>query len=1070
MLYKKNQAEKLEDSLFEQPTAEYRGAPFWAWNTMLDQKELDRQMEVLKSMGFGGAHLHPRTGLETPYLSEEFMDRIKGCLAKAKQENLQVYLYDEDRWPSGFAGGLVTKEEKYRAQYLLFTNKPYEAGEEAQKQIDSSARAARTLNGRLLEVYDVVLDEKGYLVSGKKLEEGTQPQGTCWYAYLERPLPSTWYNHQTYVNTLDKAAMDRFLEITHEAYAKEIGDEFGKTVPTIFTDEPQFSHKTLLRFPQEKRDVILPWTEDFAQTYQEMYQEDILEKLPELIWEKADRSVSTIRYHYHDHVTERFTRAFADNVGAWCKKHNIALTGHMMEEPTLRSQTAALGEAMRAYRSFELPGIDMLCDSHEYTTAKQAQSASHQFGREGVMSELYGVTSWSFDFRRHKLQGDWQVALGITLRVPHLSWVSMKGEAKRDYPASINYQSPWCKEYKTVEDHFARVNTAMTRGKAAVRVGVIHPIESYWLHWGPESQTGSIREQMEERFQNVTRWLLFGSCDFDFLDESLLPDLCTEAGNPLKVGAMSYDAVIIPGCETLRSTTIERLKTFARAGGKLILMGEAPTMTDAVPSNDGAELAALSRRIVFEKAALLEAVEPYRTLRLENEMGSLTNHYIYQLRVDQDCSWLFIAVGEPAGNPDFVKKDPVNIVLNGRFTVKEYDTMTGRIRDVKTAKRGAQTVINHIFYNQSSLLLKLMPVGEASGSVQAADDNDATQAAGMPGAMQAVSEASSTAESCAACVDSALAAALREQLLASGAAPKALPNRVAVTLSEPNVLLLDRAEFCMDGGAYQPAQELLRADNVLRSQLGFPARGGEVAQPWVLPEEKTKHFATLRFTVESEVEVPVRLALEEAEHASVKLNGKTVNEKVSGWYTDHCIGTIEIGTLQKGTNIVEATVPFTHRIGLEWCYLLGDFGVRIEGRAGVVTAPVRALSFGNIVPQGLPFYGGNITYHLPVSIGANGAVVHIPHYRGALVAVEKDGKRLGETTFAPYDLEVGQVDSIDLVLFGNRVNTFGAVHMVGEDDRFLNPGSWRTQDDGWSEEYVLQKVGILSAPVIVLDR
>lgn len=113
----------------------------------------------------------------------------------------------------------------------------------------------------------------------------------------------------------------------------------------------------------------------------------------------------------------------------------------------------------------------------------------------------------------------------------------------------------------------------------------------------------------------MTRWLLFGSCDFDFLDESLLPDLCTEAGNPLKVGAMSYDAVIIPSCETLRSTTVERLKTFARAGGKLILMGEAPTMTDAVPSNDGAELAALSRRIVFEKAALLEAVEPYRTLQ-----------------------------------------------------------------------------------------------------------------------------------------------------------------------------------------------------------------------------------------------------------------------------------------------------------------------------------------------------------------------------------------------------------------------------------------------------------------------
>lgn len=123
----------------------------------------------------------------------------------------------------------------------------------------------------------------------------------------------------------------------------------------------------------------------------------------------------------------------------------------MMEEPTLRSQTAALGEAMRSYRSFDLPGIDMLCAYFEYTTAKQAQSAVHQYGYEGMLSELYGVTGWDFDFRSHKLHGDWQAALGVTVRVHHLSWVSMAGEAKRDYPASINYQSPWFREYPLIE-------------------------------------------------------------------------------------------------------------------------------------------------------------------------------------------------------------------------------------------------------------------------------------------------------------------------------------------------------------------------------------------------------------------------------------------------------------------------------------------------------------------------------------------------------------------------------------------------------------------------------------------
>lgn len=170
----------------------------------------------------------------------------------------------------------------------------------------------------------------------------------------------------------------------------------------------------------------------------------------------------------------------------------------MMDEPTLESQTGALGEAMRSYRSFDLPGIDMLCSWKEYTTAKQAQSAAHQFGYEGVLSELYGVTDWDFDFREHKLNGDWQAALGVTVRVPHLSWVSMAGEAKRDYPASISYQSPWYKKYSCVEDHFARVATAMTRGVPIVKVGVIHPVESFWLHWGPNDKSGLFREELDK--------------------------------------------------------------------------------------------------------------------------------------------------------------------------------------------------------------------------------------------------------------------------------------------------------------------------------------------------------------------------------------------------------------------------------------------------------------------------------------------------------------------------------------------------------------------------------------------
>jgi hypothetical protein len=95
------------------------------------------------------------------------------------------------------------------------------------------------------------------------------------------------------------------------------------------------------------------------------------------------------------------------------------------------------------------------------------------------MGESYGVTHWNFTFQGHKGSGDWQAALGVTFCVPHLTWESMAGEAKRDYPASIRYQSLWFKEYSYIEDYFSRINIVLTRGRPVTRVGVIHPVESY---------------------------------------------------------------------------------------------------------------------------------------------------------------------------------------------------------------------------------------------------------------------------------------------------------------------------------------------------------------------------------------------------------------------------------------------------------------------------------------------------------------------------------------------------------------------------------------------------------------
>ena len=327
------------------------------------------------------------------------------------------------------AGGLVTQDPQYRARHLLVTTQPYR-GQPVTPEFTSLARGQRNENGTLLARYQVVL-HRGALARYRRLaeDEPLPYEGTVWYAYAETAIPSPWFNNQTYLDTLSPDAIAAFIATTHERYRAVVGDEFGQTIPAIFTDEPQFTHKRGLQYAEDTTDIILPYTDDLFDTYAATYQERLEDTLPEVIWNLPEGRASLTRYRFHDHLCERFTAASVDQLGAWCDVHDLLLTGHMMEEPTLQSQTAALGEAMRAYRAFHLPGIDMLCDRQELNTAKQAQSAARQYGRPGVASELYGVTNWDFDFVGHKAQGDWQAALGVTVRVPHLTWVSMAGEA-----------------------------------------------------------------------------------------------------------------------------------------------------------------------------------------------------------------------------------------------------------------------------------------------------------------------------------------------------------------------------------------------------------------------------------------------------------------------------------------------------------------------------------------------------------------------------------------------------------------------------------------------------------------
>jgi hypothetical protein len=556
-----------------------------------------------------------------------------------------------------------------------------------------------------------------------------------------------------------------------------------------------------------------------------------------------------------------------------------------------------------------------------------------------------------------------------------------------------------------------------------VRVGVIQPIESYWLCFGPIETNQPEMEEREQNFRDVTGWLAFGVIDYDFISEGLLQTQANKSnGKSFAVGEMKYDAIVVPAMRTIRSTTLKRLEDFGRAGGTVIFAGEVPSLVDAKPASGAQKLAKRSITVPFNRRQILDALELVREVEVRHADGSPANSILHQVRADGKNRHLFLV------NTD--RESPRNnalIRIRGKWDVTVLDTFTGDSQPSPALVEGNQTLIRWTFAPHGHLLITLTPHAKQTPLAPAATKTwvDAGQ----------------------------------------------LYDPVPVTLFEPNVLLLDQAEWRIDGGPWQRLEEMLRLGNQVRERLKLPVRSGRIAQPWTddqpAPVVAQLH---LKFTIHSDVDVRApQLALENAATTRIQLDGEPVASDVTGWWVDESIQTVRLPSFRPGQHELILTIPITRKTDLEWCYLLGDFGVSVFGRRAKLIAPVRSLAFGDWTTQGLPFFAGNVTYHCTVDGDGSELAIDVPKFKSPLLSAQLDGKPLGKIAFAPFRVELGKLHGrhkLDLSAYGNRVNTFGAVHNANEKLTWYGPAAWRQTGVNWSYEYQLRRMGILVAPTV----
>ncbi len=1005
------------EKLFSDPTNEYRGKPFWSWNGKLEKEELMRQIQVVKDMGMGGFFCHSRTGLETEYLGDEWFDLINASADKGEELGLEAWLYDEDRWPSGTAGGMVTKDPEYRLKYMRLTI----------IDKDDIERKKSFIWGRdVIAAFSADVD--GILFKNKKIIntfDELKAQNGDWLIFtVEEMVKSDFYNGFTYVDTMNHNAVKRFMELTYEGYAKNCGDRLVKSIKGIFTDEP---HRGAVMcstgITNENSAYIAPYTNILFERFYTDYGYKLEENLPELFLFKNGENTARIKWQYMNLLQNLFIENYFIPINNWCNEHNIKFTGHILHEDSLTAQAVLNGSVMRVYEHMGYPGVDVLTEhNRSYWIVKQLSSVARQLDKKWLLSELYGLSGWQADFQSHKTVGDWQALLGINVRCHHLSWYTMKGEAKRDYPASIFYQSAWYKEYKYVEDYFSRINVFMLDGTPVCDVLVINPVESVWTMIHPgwacwlDASDDHIRK-LQNIYENTFKILMGLKIDFDYGDEEIIAKygcLEKEKGESyIRVGASRYSTVVISGMVTMRKSTLDLIERFKEAGGNVVCFGDRPSLIDAKPEKsifmDDLQSYPLNCGSVRET---LKGCETLSMFSDENE--DLSEIYA-QAKKDGNVTKYFLL---NANRDKQFKK--VKIYLKESGYIKIWGARSGEKTDLGYKAQGE--FIDMDFAPGEELLFTISK--EGFGVFEKKD-----------AFLETVSE---------------------------------LPDSMDFVILEKNVCVLDIVNFKADDDDWVKDTEILKADRHIRAKYNMSCRGGEMLQPWF--RKKTKYDTAGKIILEFEFfieDIPqdINLAMETPEDFDVFLNGYSINTKNTlGTWVDNSIILIEIdrNSLKTGKNTVRLECGFSERINLEALYLIGNFGVKAEGLKKTLTKLPETLNKGSITEQGLVFYSGAVGYKVRAPEISEGQILKLAFEGfGAACIKVACGNKEKILAFRPFSLDISEFAGNEITIYYvlTRRNTFGPLHEYPEIVGGYGPGNFVTDGD----RFLYNRYGIIDA-------
>lgn len=1015
---------------FRNPPADYRPQPFLVLNGDVTEARLTAMLEQFADRGCGGVFIHPRPGLITEYLSDRWFELWGHALREARRLGLQCHLYDENSFPSGFAGGHVMSQNPLLHGHTL--------------------NLSIVTDPRLLPTRGAFKPLAAFAWDGQSGHPHPAPPDAWQNASPENPVaclvlqpvePSLWHAGFAHPDLAAAGAGRTFLDSTHERYFQRFPKSFGKQLRYCFADEPTLlfnqglhcSPAILEVFRRQHGYELPPRMAAFLASGEEHY---------------------AVRFDYQLTLQRLWIGNFLKPIHDWCAGHGVHFTGHFNEHhwPSAHGNP----NNMATQRWMQAPGTDLLAFQFNAASRiknrlfllnqKEVWSVACQLGRDRVLCETTGGGGYDMAPTDIKKLTDWAQAHGVNLVNHHLAHQTLAGTRKYDWPHTFSDHSPWWEAFRSQVDHDARVTTALLQGLPAHRVLVLQPTGSAWMRELPKPFVLGRLDLPEVRWMDdyrgnqlhLLQTLADSQIDFDLGDEWIMEEFGRLDNGRLAIGRAAYDLVVVPAFfDNALPSTLRLLEDFAGAGGTILTLGPAPRFLNGRPDPAGTvcfENLGAARQTCADAescAALIRRLLPPRVAQADGT--PLPPETVWTSRSLSDGGSIHFFC-HPWNGPATLDTT-VRLPSGSLF---ELDTASGSIRPLPARSEAGGLVFD----------LSLRPGGHLL-------------VAHRPGITK------------------------RRNLNATRAPLSFNPvplQPAGIRRAENNVMSLDYADLTVRGLRH-PGLNTTAADHRLWTTLGFPHNlwnhtiqfkrllidipippdsAFQVDYPFVIDPSWADSSAD---------GLPWALAIERPHLYEISVNGRPLDPEAGQPWWDEEMRRFDIrSAIRPGHNVVTLRRSVFHPLcEIMPVWLLGGFSLHAAER-GFVAAPPVSPALGDWTSQGSPFYPWGLIYSYTCELTQPSPLhLRLPAWQGSAVLVRLDRHPVrsilwaGQDAVWPEPVEAGP-HRLEIEVRGNLKNLLGPHFCDGL------PGLWSWMTHPASPPpgsvYRFYPTGLTSEPVL----